>query len=650
MTAEAEAPGYAPSSGGPRSDTHPLSRLPSFLFRVPHWLWAVLAYALLTVFMTWPIAANLATEVPGGGDAWQHIWNLWWVKHALLTLHTNPYHTDLLYYPDGVNLYFHTLVLTAGLTAIPLQLAGLSLITSYNLILLSTYVLAGLGAFLLCRYLTRNSWASFVGGLVFAFAPYHSAHLFGHMNLASLQWIPFYVLLLLKAIGWPSALEQRDTERVAARGVLYNAIRNPWSAVGAGALLAVNAYTEWTYAIFLVLFTGVILAWRVLLPSERRAVSAGIGWPVVGARLVLIVVTFMVLTAPIFFPTLAEARQGYAQQPPDETLFYSADLVNGFLPSELHPIWGGAAADTVSQIPPYLPLKNTSERDLFLGYTVLVVAAWGLWRLRRDRRVVFWAFVAALMWLLSLGPVLQVLGKTVFTSFLVKIPLPYLLLYKLPLFSIMRTPARFTVLVMLALAVLVAYALRAIANERQTADNRRRAAMDGTPLTSSVVRRLSFIVIPVLILFEFLAVYPMVPPGWNVPIYQKIAAQPGNFALLELPIRPFGDYMAYQTIHGKPIIGGYLSRQPPYPLLDQNNAIHYLLDATAPDDPIAASIEGGVGERSLRDLGVKYVIIRWWAFTAEQKTAMQIKLTNLLARPPDLSYPSDQVDVWQLSP
>jgi hypothetical protein len=650
MTTDAEAPKDAPSSGGPRSDTQPLSRLPGFLFRVPRWLWALVAYTLLTVFMTWPIAANLATEVPGGGDAWQHIWNLWWVKHALLTLHTNPYHTDLLYYPDGVNLYFHTLVLTAGLTAIPLQLAGLGLITSYNLILLSTYVLAGLGAFLLCRYLTRNSWASFVGGLVFAFAPYHSAHLFGHMNLASLQWIPFYVLLLLKAIEWPSALEQRDTESIAARGMLHKAIRNPWSAIGAGAMLAVNAYTEWTYAIFLVLFTGVILAWRVLLPSERRSVSAEIGWPVVGARLVLIVVTFMVLTAPIFFPTLAEAQQGYAQQPPEETLFYSADLINGFLPSELHPMWGGAIADTVSQIPPYLPLKNTSERDLFLGYTVLAVAAWGLWHLRRDRRVVFWAFVAALTWLLSLGPVLQVLGKTVFTSFLVKIPLPYLLLYKLPLFSIMRTPARFTVLVMLALAVLVAYALRAIADGRQTTDDRRRSTMEGTPHTSSVVRRLSSAIIPILILFEFLAVYPMVPPGWNVPIYQKIAAEPGNFALLELPIRPFGDYMAYQTIHGKPIIGGYLSRQPPYPLLDQNKAIHYLLDATAPDDPIAATIEGGVGERSLRDLGVKYVIIRWWAFTAEQKIAMQIKLTNLLARPPDLSYPSDQVDVWQLSP
>src|SRR4051812_45280076 len=79
-------------------------------------------YLLLTLALTYPIARDLFTRVPGGGDAWQHVWNLWWVKHALLDLHTNPYHTSLIYYPDGVNLYFHTLVLMAGLIGIPLQL------------------------------------------------------------------------------------------------------------------------------------------------------------------------------------------------------------------------------------------------------------------------------------------------------------------------------------------------------------------------------------------------------------------------------------------------------------------------------------------------------------------------------------------------
>ena len=41
-------------------------------------------------------------------------------------------------------------------------------------------------------------------------------------------------------------------------------------------------------------------------------------------------------------------------------------------------------------MPPYLPLKNPSERVVFLGYSVLVLAAVGLWRLRRNRQVLLW--------------------------------------------------------------------------------------------------------------------------------------------------------------------------------------------------------------------------------------------------------------------
>ncbi len=597
-------------------------------------------YVLLTVLLTYPIPFRLFTEVPGGGDAWQHVWNLWWVKHALFGLHTNPYHTDLLYYPQGVNLYLHTLVLTAGLIGIPLQLAGFNLIATYNLVLLLSFVLGGYGMFLLCHYLTGNRWASFVGGIVFAFSPYHFAHLFGHMNLSSLEWIPFYVLLLLKAIDAPSVASGStpDTQHSAL-----------FLAAGAGVLLAVNAYTDLLYAIFLMLLTGLILAWRVLAPSERRLLrEVGVGWREGLLRLLVGGGAFLLLVSPIILPTLAEARQGYAQQPPRETLVYSSDAILAFTPSELHPLWGKAISERINRIGPYLPIKNPSERVVFLGYAVLGLAAYGVWWLRANRRVRFWAFVAGATWLLSLGPILQLYGKSQFTAFGVSIPLPYLLLYKLPLFSIMRTPTRLAVLTMLALGILVAFAIGALLSSLR--------APRGEARGEAIARRspawgywLAALGLPALILFEFLAVpFPTVPPGWNVPIYSKIANEPGRFALLELPLRPFSDYMAYQTIHGKPIIGGYLSRQPPYALEEEMPAVKYLLDTTSPSDPIREQVTGGKGVEALRKLGVKYIIIRWWAFTSDQKAAMQTKLSTLLGRPPDFTYPQDQVDAWKL--
>jgi hypothetical protein len=594
-------------------------------------------YVVLTVALTYPIAFKLFDEVPGGGDAWQHIWNLWWVKEALLNLQTNPYHTDLVYYPDGASLYFHTLVLSAGLAGIPLQLLGFNLIATYNLVLLSTFVLAGYGAFLLCHYLTRHVWASVVGGFVFAFSPYHFAHLFGHMNLASLQWIPFYVLVLLKAIDGSDA-ESRKSQVASRRSLLM--------AAGAGALLALNAYTDWLYAIFLVIFTGLLLAWKVLVPGERRSLAErGVGWREAGLRLVVGFGVFMLLVSPVFFPTLAEARAGYAQQPPLETLVYSSDLTLAFVPSELHPVWGKEIAGWANATGPYLPMKNPSERVVFVGYAVLALALYTGWRLRNDRQVLFWLFAAVATWLLSLGPLLQILGKTKFTAFEATVPLPYLLLYKLPLLNIMRTPSRLTVLTMLALGVLAAFAIAAALRDR-----RGWAALKRSALAASRFA-LFGAVLPALIVFEFLALpFPMVPPGWGVPIYAQIAREEGDFALLELPLRPFGDYMAYQTVHGKPIVGGYLSRQPPYAAVKRVPALKYLLNATAPDDPLRTRVTGGEGAEALRELRIKYVIIRWWAFTPEEKAEMQAKLDALLGRPPDFSYERDQVDVWRLFP
>jgi len=149
----------------------------------------------------------------------------------------------------------------------PLQ-ATLGLILSSNILLLSSFVLSGYGAFLLAAYLlgaARRSGhargalsescgpcepvgdarqsalllAPIVAGLLYAFA---SSKLFyaalGQWNIASSQWIPFYVLYLLKTGG------RRFRWRYPVLAALF---------------LLLQAYAELTYASFLVLFT---LLWR----------------------------------------------------------------------------------------------------------------------------------------------------------------------------------------------------------------------------------------------------------------------------------------------------------------------------------------------------------------------------------------------------
>jgi hypothetical protein len=54
----------------------------------------------LAMGVTWPMVLHFGSQVPGDllSDRDQNLWNLWWVKWALLDHPTNPYHTPLVYY------------------------------------------------------------------------------------------------------------------------------------------------------------------------------------------------------------------------------------------------------------------------------------------------------------------------------------------------------------------------------------------------------------------------------------------------------------------------------------------------------------------------------------------------------------------------
>src|SRR5438045_3687434 len=140
----------------------------------------------------------------------QSLWKLWWAKTALLDRHTNPFASDFIYWPDGVSLQFHTLNVFNGLVSIPFQ-AFLPLPAIYNGLVFASFVLAGWGAYLLLAYLLARrpaGWpvapgalaaAAAVGSSVFAYSAYHLATQRGLLQLISVEWVPFYVLCLLRA-------------------------------------------------------------------------------------------------------------------------------------------------------------------------------------------------------------------------------------------------------------------------------------------------------------------------------------------------------------------------------------------------------------------------------------------------------------------
>jgi hypothetical protein len=214
-------------------------------------LGALVAHLLLSAFFAWPLLISIfsgsGSLTPGEllVDRNQNLWNLWWVRQALFE-GRNPFVTDMIWYPTPVTLYYHTLNVSNGLLAVPL-LSVFSLTTTYNLVVLFSFVTAGYGAFLLVHYLCGNRWAALVGSVVFAYSAYHIATMRGLLQLISLEWMPFFVLLLLLAVSHSPWRSLRDV--------------GPWllkRGLPASASLLLVSLVDWYYTLYALMLGGLI--------------------------------------------------------------------------------------------------------------------------------------------------------------------------------------------------------------------------------------------------------------------------------------------------------------------------------------------------------------------------------------------------------
>ena len=545
----------------------------------------------LSLFFTWPLVLNLGGNglTPGFmvEDRDQNLWNLWWVKTALVDLHIDPFHTNWIYWPDGVSLQFHTLNIFNGLVSIPFQ-GFLPLPVIYNGIVFFSFVLTGWGAYRLLAYILARrpagapaaiGAAAAVGSSIFAYSAYHLATQRGLLQLISLEWVPFYLLALLRAAHeGPGAADRRALAR-------YFAIRIAPAAL----FLLLVALVDWYYVMYTLLFTafyglflvglGLYATFRPGTPPPvadataggRRDAPAGLAGRLLrgqaaALRVVLVVVVFFVLAAPLLLPMFAELRQAtYMRPAPGVAVENSADLLAFFLPPRFAHPWSG-----LSDVRGSWPFGN-NQYEVYIGYVALGLALYGLLGRRPIPAGppapaggapgpalpprVFWGVGAAIFALLALGPVLQVNGVP--QPWLQ--PMPYNLIERIPGFNISRSPDRFAMPLMLCLAVLAGYGVLRLAGR----------APGGRPawvLPGAVGAGL----LALLLVELWPAPYPQLPAP--IPAYYQVLGQdPADYAILELPREDsywHGAFrMYFQTAHHKRIFYGYISREFYHPFL-----------------------------------------------------------------------------------
>lgn len=605
---------------------------------------ALIGYLLLTLALTYPLALHFTRAIPGDGfDGWQNYWNLWWMKTALLEQHTSPFFTDLLYYPTGVGLLFHTLNPFNGLLTLPIQLA-FGLFAAYNSVVLFSFAVGGVGAYLLARQVLgagRSRFAAFVAGVIFTFAPVHVAHLLGHMQVISLEWISFFVVYLLRALEGRRR-PSRDLDRTSDQGQGGGRQGAAHNAILAALFLVLTALCDWYFVLYCLIFSAAALVWHAsVVRSARRALQGGLIiaaiWLIWGLAL-----------SPLLLPMVHEASQSRFMVPdPAHSRALSADLLAFITPQGFHPLWGEWARSQSAVF-----TASISEFTVFAGFTVLALAAWGLiagrgalfvaWgRHRRSAdgppqtgpfggRPGFWLFALAVFFVLSLGPVLHIGGRTALLPDGGEIHLPYgWLARSVPFMEITRSVSRYDIMVMLALSILAAMGLDRL---RRGRGGRRWLAWAACAA----------------VLFEFLpAPYPLSEPdtpSW----YRMLAADARPGAVLNLPMnwdRP--GYLLYQTVHGKPLTAAYISREDPRTLVERAPALQYFR-RLGPD--IIAFDLAGQGQQVLDELGVRWVVLdRYKMPGGKERTATEDAAGQIFGAQPPV-YRDDRLTVYEVTP
>lgn len=475
----------------------------------------VLGYALITAVVTYPTAFRLATHIPGKGDSPWFLWQLWWFKRAILVLGRSPLTTDRIYYPlTDVPVNWQTPI--NELFTLPLHLAS-NVVILYNLLILGTFVLSGYFMYLLVWRVVGRRDLAFVGGLIFAFSTYHAIRSLHHLSLATTQWLPLSLALL---IGW---WHKPSWNRALAAGIGI-------------ALVALSSPYYVAYFLLPVALVGgaYIVLW------QRGSLRRGQIWKTgIGAGLAA-----ALLTAPFYID--------YLQSPADLALaaeraaaasyIYTADVLSWLLPASDNPLWQNLTASIYAVYSEHY----RTETALFFGFVPLALAVVSyFYRKWPYRQVTFWKGLTLLTLLLSFGPVLRIGSHPVLRW------MPYRLFMLLPGAYAFRAPARMGLTTILAATMLAMFVLARWMEKRPTWPWR--------PLLA---------VWSLLLLLNLSVGFPYPSASTAIPeVYEDIAATPGDFAILDLPagevfLDKMSWYMYYQTYHGKRLVSGYLGRRP----------------------------------------------------------------------------------------
>ncbi|MEO8483067.1 MAG: hypothetical protein ABI634_12710 [Acidobacteriota bacterium] len=553
----------------------------------------VASYVLVALLQVWPLPLCLATHLTGdpSGDGGVYVWNTWVFRHELVDLHHSPFYTESMIALTGpADLSLHNYTVFANLVALPLQ-PFLGVVAAFNVTYLLNVPLIGLGMFLLARRIGRphvGYGEAWLAGVFFAWAPFLTTRLGGHYSLALAAPLPFFAWFFDRAWERRSLIDALGAALSAAWAFYcdpYFAVYCALLAVamtagrllvfrrgvpGPGAIRArriIDAILIIVVALAFViqmgggqirligaeisarsLYTPMLIAGVLLVVRTWLHLRPRVSWhpPEHAASLVRLAVALAIAGAVLIGPILyalvlrAVSDELVAVGVPWRSSAPGVDLLSFLLPNPNHPLAPNAVVTWLSRQPGGV-VENVSSVS-WVALATIAVASWKFGeRLNRT-----WLAIALGAVSMAVGPFLRVGGLNTL------LPTPWTFLRYVPIIGEARMPGRISIVVALAVGVMFASALAAW-TRRVPASRRRILAMVAIALTIELWSMPR-------------AVYSTEIPA----VFRVIAADPKPVSVLELPLglkdglTTVGAInvasLYWQTLHGKPILGGYLSR------------------------------------------------------------------------------------------
>jgi hypothetical protein len=227
-----------------------------------------------------------------------------------------------------------------------------------------------------------------------------------------------------------------------------------------------------------------------------------------------------------------------------------------------HPLYGGAVSTLYSTLG-----LDPIEMAGWLGVVPIVVLLMGRGTWFDGEEARRWKVVLIVFAVWALGPFLTVGG------FDIGLPLPQALARFVPLVENARMPGRAMVCVYLALGVLMALRLAGLAGLKPCATATAVPSNTEVPVAQGFSPGFSWAMLLLLALDYLHAPIPLTALD-RPAVYEQLATIPDSGAVIEVPFG-IGDGLTTgrgsqerrllynATIHGHPVVGGYIGRMPP---------------------------------------------------------------------------------------